>query len=192
MIFSTPCRTLNSDVGKGWIPDFLCSWVKLPVWLPDPSFAHNLGCKCPNDQCGSIFDIYASRPFQWHQKYLNARCFGPCFWTLNIQESRRTPNPQLWKCWASPPHLAKVGLRHNLCICKILMQLCMSMVGMVHLVSIDFKLVLLELQQHFIFIWIIYSHLIPYVLCICNKTPQKTIIGMLCINLKYVLPMTTR
>ncbi len=40
------------------------------------------------------------------------RCFGPCCWTLNIQESRRTPSPQLWECWASPPHLAKVGLRH--------------------------------------------------------------------------------
>ncbi len=33
---------------------------------PGPSFAHNLGCKCPNDQCEAIFDIYASRPFQWH------------------------------------------------------------------------------------------------------------------------------
>jgi hypothetical protein len=33
---------------------------------PGPSFAHNLGCRCPNDQCEAIFDIYASRPFQWH------------------------------------------------------------------------------------------------------------------------------
>jgi hypothetical protein len=78
---------------------------------PGPSFAHNLGYKCPNDQCKAIFDIYASRHFQWHQKHLNARCFGPCCRTLNIRESRRTPNPQLWKCWDSPPHLAKVGLR---------------------------------------------------------------------------------
>jgi hypothetical protein len=29
-----------------------------------PSFAHNLGCRCPNGQCEAIFDIYASRPFQ--------------------------------------------------------------------------------------------------------------------------------
>jgi len=42
----------------------------------------------------------------------NARCFGPWCRTLNIRESRRTPNPQLWECWASPPRLAKVGLRH--------------------------------------------------------------------------------
>jgi hypothetical protein len=78
---------------------------------PGPSFAHNLGCKCPNDQCEAIFDIYTSRPFQWHQEHSNARCFGPCCRTLNIRESRRTPNPQLWECWASPPHLAKVVLR---------------------------------------------------------------------------------
>jgi hypothetical protein len=78
-----------------------------------PSFAHNLGCRCSNDQCEAIFYIYASRPFQWHQEHLNARFFGPCCRTLNIRESRRTPSPQLWKCWASPPHLAKVGLRQK-------------------------------------------------------------------------------
>jgi len=30
---------------------------------PGPSFAHNLGDRCPNGQCEAIFDIYASRPF---------------------------------------------------------------------------------------------------------------------------------
>jgi hypothetical protein len=29
-----------------------------------PSFAHNLGYKCPNDQCEAILDIYTSRSFQ--------------------------------------------------------------------------------------------------------------------------------
>jgi hypothetical protein len=77
----------------------------------DPSFAHNLGYRCPNDQCEAIFGIYASRPFQWHQEHLNERCLGPCCRTINIQESQGTPSPQLWECWASPPHLAKVGLR---------------------------------------------------------------------------------
>jgi hypothetical protein len=80
---------------------------------PGPSFAHNLGYRCPNDQCEAIFYIYASRPFQWHQEHLNVRCFEHCYRTLNIRKSRRAPNPQLWKCWASPPHLAKVGLRHH-------------------------------------------------------------------------------
>jgi hypothetical protein len=34
---------------------------------PGPSFAHNLGYICPNDQCEAISDMYNSRPFQWHQ-----------------------------------------------------------------------------------------------------------------------------
>ncbi len=54
---------------------------------PGPSFAHNLGYRCLNDQCETIFYIYASRPFQWHQEHLNARCFGPFCRALNIRES---------------------------------------------------------------------------------------------------------
>jgi len=33
---------------------------------PGPSCAHNLGYRCPNGQCEAIFDIFASRPFQWN------------------------------------------------------------------------------------------------------------------------------
>jgi hypothetical protein len=54
---------------------------------PGPSFAHNLGCKCPNDQCKAISDIYTSRTFQWHQEHHKARCFAPFCRTLNIRES---------------------------------------------------------------------------------------------------------
>jgi hypothetical protein len=64
---------------------------------PGPSFAHNLGCTCPNCQCEGIFDIYVSRPFQRHQEHPNARCFAPCCRALNIRESRRTPNPNLFQ-----------------------------------------------------------------------------------------------
>ncbi len=45
---------------------------------PGPSFAHNVGCRCPNRQCEGIFDIYVLRTFQWHQEQPNARCFAPC------------------------------------------------------------------------------------------------------------------
>ncbi len=31
---------------------------------PDPSFANNLGCRCPNGSCEAILDIYTSRTFQ--------------------------------------------------------------------------------------------------------------------------------
>jgi len=78
---------------------------------PDSSFAHNLGYICPNDQCEGILDIYTSRPFQWHQEHRNARCFGLCYRTLNIRESRRTPNPQLWEWEFHPITSPKVGLR---------------------------------------------------------------------------------
>jgi len=74
---------------------------------PGPSFAHNLGWRCPNCQCEGIFDIYVSRPFQWHQEHPNARCFAPCCRALNIQESRRTPNPQLSQVLGFTPTLGK-------------------------------------------------------------------------------------
>jgi hypothetical protein len=74
-----------------------------------PSFAHNLGCRCPNDQCEAISDIYTSRPFQWHQEHLKARCFAPCCWTLKVRESRRTPNPQFWECEFHPHTWPKWG-----------------------------------------------------------------------------------
>ncbi len=77
---------------------------------PGPSFAHNLGCRCPNCQCEAIFDIYVLIPFQWHQERLNARCFGPCCWALNIQESRRTPNLQLFQVLGFTPTLGQSGV----------------------------------------------------------------------------------
>jgi hypothetical protein len=116
----SPRRDLSNDVSHSQIGGrkkvdsrLLVVGSQTASLTPGPSFAHNLSYKCPNDQCEAIFDIYVSRPFQWHQEHLNASCFEPCCRTLNIRESRRTPNPQLWKCWASPPHLAKVGLRHQ-------------------------------------------------------------------------------
>jgi len=74
---------------------------------PGPSFAHNLGERCPNGQCEAIFDIYASRPFQWHQEHSNARCFGPFCRALNIQESRRTPNPHFFQVLGFTPTLGQ-------------------------------------------------------------------------------------
>jgi len=74
---------------------------------PGLSFAHNLGCRCPNGQCEAIFDIYVSRPFQWHQEHPNARCFGSCCWALNIRESRWTPNLQLFQVLGFTPTLGQ-------------------------------------------------------------------------------------
>jgi hypothetical protein len=84
----------------------------------DPSFAHNLGCRCPNGSCEAILDIYTSRPFQWYKEHPNARCFDPCNWALNFWESRRTPSSHFWECEFHPHTWPKVGLRKNM-ICKI-------------------------------------------------------------------------
>jgi hypothetical protein len=118
--YCSPCWDLSNDVSHSPSARQVQVGSRLLVvgsqtanLTPGPSFAHNLGCRCPNDQCKTIFDIYASRTFQWHQEHPNARCFEPCCRTLNIRESLRTPSPQLWECWASRPHLANVGLRHD-------------------------------------------------------------------------------
>jgi hypothetical protein len=69
----SPRRDLSNDVSHSQFG----RWKKVDSWLfvigsqiasltPGPSFAHNLDYRCPNDQCEVIFDIYASRPLQWH------------------------------------------------------------------------------------------------------------------------------
>jgi hypothetical protein len=95
--------------GRGRFPTFSgresnCQTASL---TPGPSFAHNLGYRCSNDQCEAIFYVYASRPFQWHQEHLNARCFGPCCRALNIRESRRTPNPHFFQVLGFTPTLGQ-------------------------------------------------------------------------------------
>ncbi len=100
----SPCRDLSNDV----LHSRIGHWERVDSRLlvvgsqtasPGPSFAHNLGYKCPNRECEGIFDIYVSRPFQLHQEHFNARCFAPCCRALNIRESRRTPNPHFFfKC----------------------------------------------------------------------------------------------
>jgi hypothetical protein len=74
---------------------------------PGPFFAHNLGDRCPNGQFEAIFDIYASRPFQWPQEHPNARCFAPYCRALNIRESRRTLNPHFFQVLGFTPTLGQ-------------------------------------------------------------------------------------
>ncbi len=69
---------------------------------PGPSFAHNLGCRCPNGSCEAILDIYTSKTFQRHLEYSNARRFDPCNRALSFLESRRTPTSQKWECGLHP------------------------------------------------------------------------------------------
>jgi hypothetical protein len=114
-----PCRDLSDGVSHSRIGHrervdsrLLVVGSQTVSLTPGPSFAHNLCCRCSNRECEGIFDIHVSRPFQWHQEHPNERCFGLPNRLLSFRESRRTPIPTFSKCWASPPHLAKVGLRH--------------------------------------------------------------------------------
>jgi hypothetical protein len=63
--------------------------------IHDLSFGQNLCFKCPNGWCKPILDIYVSIPFQWYKKHFNLMGFDPCNCSLNIQESIRTPTPQV-------------------------------------------------------------------------------------------------
>jgi len=111
----SPRRDLSNDVSHSWFglreevdSRLLVVGSQTASLTPGPSFAHNLRDRCPNAQCEVIFDIYSSRPFQWHQEHPNVRCFGPCYGALNIRESRRTPNPQLFQVLGFTPTLGQV------------------------------------------------------------------------------------
>jgi len=80
---------------------------------PDPSFSHNLCCRCPNGSCKAISNIYTSRPFQWYKEHFNARCFDPCNHILSFWESRRTPKSHFRECEWWPHTSLKVGLRQK-------------------------------------------------------------------------------
>jgi hypothetical protein len=66
---------------------------------PDPSFAHNLSCRCPNGSCKAILDIYTSRTFQWHKEKPNAKCFDP-----------EDSNFSFLEVWISSSHLTQSGV----------------------------------------------------------------------------------
>jgi hypothetical protein len=78
---------------------------------PCLSFAHNLGCRCPNGSCEAILDIYTSRPFQWNQEHPNSRCFDPYNRALSFRESQKTPTSHFWENEFHPHTYPKVGLR---------------------------------------------------------------------------------
>jgi hypothetical protein len=110
----SPRRDLSNDISHSWFGGreevdsrLLVVRSQTASLTPGPSFAHNLGYRCPNGQCEAIFYIYASRPFQWHEEHLNARCFGPCCRALNIRESRRSANPHFFQVLGFTPKLGQ-------------------------------------------------------------------------------------
>ncbi|CAK9872130.1 unnamed protein product [Sphagnum jensenii] len=67
----SPRRDLSNDVSHSQFElreevdsRLLVVGSQIGILTPGPSFAHNLGYRCPNRECEGIFDIYVSRPFQ--------------------------------------------------------------------------------------------------------------------------------
>ncbi len=111
----------------GWTPGTLgahISWLRPPIQVRsqqklylslasltlDLSFVQNLSCRCPNDSCEAILDIYTLRPFPWYKEHFNARCFDPCNHLLSFRESRRTTNSHFWECECRLHTSFKMGL----------------------------------------------------------------------------------
>jgi hypothetical protein len=77
---------------------------------PDPSFAHNLGCRCPNGSCKAILDIYTSRPFQWQKETFEFKEIWPLKSSSEFSGVPEVSNFPLLGVWASPSHLSQSGL----------------------------------------------------------------------------------
>jgi hypothetical protein len=71
------------------------NWQTLGSSTPVPSFGHNLCFRCPNEQCGPILDIYASRAFHWYKERHKPLRFDPSNQSLKFRESTETPSPKV-------------------------------------------------------------------------------------------------
>ncbi len=95
---------------QGWVDSWLLVVGSQIVSLTlDPSFVHNLCCKCLNGSCEAIFNIYASIPFQRYKEHLKARCFDPWNRALRFWESWRTPKTPFRECECHPHTPSKWG-----------------------------------------------------------------------------------
>ncbi len=95
-------------------------------------------------------------PSAYIQRFLTWKAIGEsCRW-------RQETYSLLWNCRVSKRR--KKSCQLSLSINKILMQLCTGMARMVHLTPVDLQTLLLQLQEHLVSLWVILSHLIPYVL----------------------------
>ncbi len=96
---------------RGWVDSWLLVVSLTPSLTLDPSFCHNLCCRCANGSCKAIFNIYTLIAFQWYEECFKARCFDPYNQALKFQESRRTPKSPFQECECHLHILPKVGLR---------------------------------------------------------------------------------
>jgi hypothetical protein len=75
-----------------------------------PFFCHNLCCKCSNESCEPILNIYTSISFWWDKELFNVRCFDPCNCFMKFWESQQTPKFPFQECESSSSHFLKIGV----------------------------------------------------------------------------------
>jgi hypothetical protein len=74
----------------------------------DLSFGHNLCCKCPNESCEHILDIYISIAFQWHNFFLIywVLTLAIALWTFESPPGLQLPMWEFpWECEGLFPHI---------------------------------------------------------------------------------------
>jgi hypothetical protein len=113
----SPRRDLSNSMSRTRIGcrEGIDSWLlvvgsQTASLTPGPSFAHNLGCRCPNDQFEAIFDIYVSRSLQWQQENPNARCFFPLLLSSEHSGVLEDSNSQLFQVLGFNPTLGQSGV----------------------------------------------------------------------------------
>jgi hypothetical protein len=96
------CQGLSNDVlhatcTQGHRVDFRLFVVgnQIVNLTPGLSFDHNLCFRCPNGSCEPISNIFVSINFQWYKEFFKAMGFDLCNCSLKIQESARTPTPNV-------------------------------------------------------------------------------------------------
>ncbi len=109
-----PCRDLFNAVSHSQIgcrekvdSRLLVVGSQTASLTPGPSFAHNLGYICPNDQCEAIFDIYASRPFEWHLKTPQCEMFCPLLSSSEHSGVPEDSNSRLFQMLGFTPTLGQ-------------------------------------------------------------------------------------
>jgi hypothetical protein len=74
---------------------------------PNLSFCHNLCCKCWNESCEPISDIYTSIDFQWYKELLDVSVltFAIALWRFESTPGLQLPKGELiWECESSFSH----------------------------------------------------------------------------------------
>jgi hypothetical protein len=95
-VYSSPQELSNGVLHptcthQDWVDSrLLMVGSQIAILTPNPSFDHNLCCKCLNGSCEAILDIYTSRPFQQY-KELGVLTLAIKLWVFGSPEGLQVP-----------------------------------------------------------------------------------------------------